>query len=143
MREPIHVLPTLTIPYEELYFHTSRSTGPGGQHVNRSQSKVALCFDVAHSPSLNAAQRARLLKKLSAFLDREGVLHLTAQTHRSQHQNKQAAVRRFRKLLQEALKPEKKRKPTKPSRAAVQRRRQAKRRQSEKKRMRRKPENEE
>ncbi len=143
MSETIKVSPGLVIPLEEISFRTSRSGGPGGQHVNRTESKVELCFDVAHSPSLNGAQRQRILKKLSTFLDQEGVLHLTAQIHRSQFQNKQVALRRFRKLLQEAFRPEKKRRPTKPSKASVERRLKSKRRQSEKKRMRKKPAGEE
>ena len=142
MSESIQVLASLVIPLEEISFRTSRSKGPGGQHVNRTESKVELCFNVANSPSLSDAQRDRILEKLSAFLDQEGVLHLTAQTHRSQFQNKQAALRRFQALLQTALKPEKKRKPTRPSKASVERRLKSKQRQSEKKRLRKRPDHE-
>ena len=78
--EPIIVNEALTIPAEELVFRFVRSSGPGGQHVNRSATQVELFWDVAHSPSLNDEQRALVLARLRPLIDKEGILHLTAQS---------------------------------------------------------------
>lgn len=127
----------LWVPRAELEFRASRSGGPGGQHVNTSSTRVELTWSVAGSPSLTAEQRARILEKLANRIDGEGVLHLAASEHRSQHQNREAAVERFRELLREALHVPKPRKKTRPSRASREQRLQSKRRRSEVKRMRR------
>ncbi|HZD10722.1 MAG TPA: alternative ribosome rescue aminoacyl-tRNA hydrolase ArfB [Candidatus Binatia bacterium] len=112
----------LTIPAWELTFSFSPSGGPGGQHANRSATRVTLFFDVAHSPSLDEAQRERLLKRLRSRLDQDGMLQLSTQDTRSQHRNREIVVQRFAELLYEALKPRKRRRKTKPSAAANERR---------------------
>jgi ribosome-associated protein len=127
----------LEIPLEELAFRFSRSGGPGGQHANRSETRVELVFDVASSPSLTEAQRELLLQRLSHVLDKEGLLHLASGRSRSQHQNRQAVIARFQTLLQRALRQRKRRRPTRPSRAAREKRLEEKRQLADKKRARR------
>ena len=121
------------IPLVELSFRFSTSSGPGGQHVNKSATKVTLLFDVANSPSLPEEVRARLLKKLENRLDKEGVLQLQVQSSRSQHRNRETAVSLFQKLLAEALKKKKKRRRTKPSAAAQEKRLAEKKKRAERK----------
>lgn len=121
------------IPQVELQFQFATSSGPGGQHVNKAETKAILLFDVANSPSLNEATRSKLLQKLANRVDKEGVLQIHAQESRSQHRNREIAITRFQKLLFDALKPEKKRRKTKPSRAAIKKRLDAKRKLSRRK----------
>jgi len=118
----IQITETVAIPPTELHFQFSRSSGPGGQHVNRTASQVELTFDVLGSSSLNEAQRARVLSKLKSYIDTRGILHLTSQTTRSQHRNRDEVVERFALLLQRALHVPKRRIPTRPSAAAEARR---------------------
>jgi ribosome-associated protein len=136
----IQITETVAIPSTELHFQFSRSGGPGGQHVNRTASQVELTFDVLNSPSLDEAQRARVLSKLKSYIDTRGVLHLTSQTTRSQHRNRTEVVERFVLLLQRALHVPKRRIPTKPSAAAEARRLAEKQRTSVIKQQRRRPE---
>ena len=123
----------LNIPLAELSFRFSTSSGPGGQHVNKSATKVTLLFDVANSPSLPDEVRARLLTRLESRLDKEGVLQLQVQSSRSQHRNRETAVSLFQKLLAEALKKKKKRRRTKPSAAAQEKRLAEKKKRAERK----------
>ncbi len=123
----IRINPRLNIPAAELEFRFSTSSGPGGQHVNRSETKVTLRFDVAESPSLSEAQRERVLRKLASRLDKDGVLQIQAQESRSQRKNREAAVGRFRAMLAEALRKPKRRRRTMPTKAAVEKRLAAKR----------------
>jgi ribosome-associated protein len=139
-QESLTITPRLEIPLSEIQFRFSRSGGPGGQHVNRSETRVELLFDVASSPSLTDAERGRILERLDHVIDREGVLHLTSSESRSQHQNREAVIGRFRNLVQLALRPRKVRRPTRPSQAAVERRLDEKRRRSAKKRSRQRSE---
>jgi ribosome-associated protein len=132
----LRITNTLTIPLSQLRFRFTRSSGPGGQHVNRSATRVELLFDVAGSPSLTEAQRERVLKTLASYIDSEGVLHLASQTFRSQLRNREEVVERFRMLMHEAMRIPKRRRPTRPSRAARERRLTSKRRRSELKRQR-------
>ena len=136
----IQITETVAIPSTELHFQFSRSSGPGGQHVNRTASQVELTFDVLGSPSLNEVQRARVLGKLKSYIDTHGVLHLTSQTTRSQHRNRAEVVERFALLLQRALHVPKRRIPTKPSAAAEARRLVEKQRTRVIKQQRRRPE---
>ena len=126
----------VSIPPAELSFRFSRSSGPGGQHVQKSSTRVELLFDVANSPSLSEPQRARVLKRLAGYIDSAGVFRLVAQSERSQLRNRQEAVARFQALMRRALKRRKRRKPTRPTAASKERRLREKRRRSEIKRRR-------
>lgn len=123
----------VAIPLAELNFRFTTSSGPGGQHANRSATRAVLMFDVAQSPSLAEEVRARLLMKLATRLDKEGVLQIQVQDSRSQVQNRELAIIRFREMLAEALKVRKRRRKTKPSKAAQEARLAAKKRQGERK----------
>ena len=133
----LHVTETLSIPFSELRYQFSRSGGPGGQHVNRTETQVELTFDVQGSASLNDSQRARVLGKLASVIDNRGVLHLSCQTTRSQSRNRAEVTDRFQRLLRQALHVPKRRRPTRPTRAAVERRLEEKRRAGTLKRERR------
>jgi ribosome-associated protein len=124
----------LTIPASEISFRFSTSSGPGGQHANKSETRVTLLFDVAQSPSLTEAQRALIQQRLGSRLDSSGVLQISVQDSRSQHKNRETAVARFQAMLAAALAPRKKRRKTRPSRAAQEKRLQAKKRRGQKKR---------
>lgn len=109
---------TVSIPSSELAFRYARSSGPGGQHVQRTETKVELLFDLLHSPSLSEEERQRALARLSGRVDTDGVLHLTSQAGRSQLDNRNDVIERFRRLLAAALKPPKARRATRPSATA-------------------------
>jgi ribosome-associated protein len=134
--ELIDITHELAIPASELSYRFSRSSGPGGQHVNRSETRVELLFDVAHSPSLAEEQRARLLTRLNNYIDGEGTLHLFSSLTRSQLANREDVTARFQALLRAALRERKRRLPTRPTGASRERRLQAKRERSEIKRTR-------
>lgn len=123
----------------ELVFTTSRSGGPGGQNVNKVNSKVTLQFDVRNSALLTDAEKDAIAAKLASRITRDGVLILHAQESRSQVQNKEAVVNKFDQLLAKAFEKRKARKATKPSRGSVQDRIRKKKVQGEKKKWRRKP----
>ena len=116
----------LAIPGSELQFRFSRSSGPGGQHVNRSETRVELLFDVRTSPSLSDDQRQRLLQRLRTHIDKDGVLHVVSSETRSQSENRLRSVARFQTLLAGALRRRKRRVPTTPSAATRERRLAAK-----------------
>jgi ribosome-associated protein len=116
--ELIAINENLALPAAELQFRFTTGGGPGGQHVNKTASRVTLLFDVAASPSLDEATRARLLDRLGSRLDRRGVLHIDVQESRSQWQNRATAVDRLQTLLAEALIERPERRPTRPSRRA-------------------------
>ncbi len=106
----------------------SRSGGPGGQNVNTRSTRVEVVFDVAGSPSLGPRQRARVMDKLGGRLDTDAKLRVVASEERSQAQNRALALGRLRDLLAEALRPDPPpRRPTRPSRGAVERRLASKR----------------
>jgi ribosome-associated protein len=117
----------LTVPAEELVERFSRSSRPGGQSVNTTDSRVELNWDVAASAALSESQRARLLARLSGRLN-NGVLTVTASEHRTQLRNRVAARERLASLVAAALVPQRVRRPTRPSQAARQARLDAKRR---------------
>jgi ribosome-associated protein len=129
--EPIKITRKLAIPASELEFRFSRSGGPGGQNVNRRETRVELLFDVEGSPTLSEKQRKRLLKRLAKQIDGEGVLHIAVQTHRSQLRNRQEAVERFVAALQRAIRKRKRRFPTKVPAQAKEQRLATKRKRSE------------
>lgn len=120
----------------ELIFQTSRSSGPGGQNINKVNSRVELRFNIPESQLLNEAQKAILVDKLASRLTTDGTLILAAQKERSQLQNKERVIQRFYNLLEKSLRPVKKRRATKPTRSSVEKRLTVKKQQSEKKRLR-------
>ena len=132
----LYISHALKIPYAELQFKTSRSGGPGGQNVNKLETRVEVLFDVEHSPSLPGHLRQRLLGNLSSQLDSSGTLHIIAQETRSQWKNKQLAVERLTDLLKSALIVRKKRISTKPTRTAREARLQTKKARGYTKRLR-------
>jgi ribosome-associated protein len=108
----IRITEELTIPEEELSFSFSRSSGPGGQNVNKVSTRVTLRFDVENSPSLTADQRELIKKRLESRITKGGVLRVSSQKHRSQSGNRASATERFAGLLAEALQISRPRKPT-------------------------------
>lgn len=124
------------VPLRELTFRFSRSSGPGGQHVNRSATQVELLFDVARSPSLTEEQRALVLRRLRGYIDDDGVLHLVSSATRSQLRNREEVVRRFARMMEWALHKPKPRRAARPSAAARERRLAEKRRRAGIKRLR-------
>jgi ribosome-associated protein len=129
----------VTIPVAELEFRASRSGGPGGQHVNTSSTRIELWWNAARSPSLTAGQRERVLSRLRSRLTEDGELRVVASDTRSQARNRALTIERFQALLAKALAVRKRRKPTRPPRAARERRLAEKRKQSERKRRRQTP----
>jgi ribosome-associated protein len=132
--EGIYINRELTVPLSEVEFRFSTSGGPGGQHANKVESQVTLRFNVEESPSLSDEMRRRLRQKLGGRLDKRGVLQISVQETRSQHQNRQLALARLQLLLEEALRPSHPRRPTRPGRAAHERRLDAKKRRGRLKR---------
>ena len=127
----------LTIPRDELSARATRSGGAGGQHVNTSSTRIEVLWNPATSRVLTDDQRAMITAKLAARLDAEGNVRVVASDTRSQLRNREAAESRLAELVREALVVPKKRRPTKPTRAAKQARLDDKRRRGEKKRERR------
>ena len=130
---------SVTIPADDLRWRFSRSSGPGGQHVNTSATRVSLSIDVTSCRGLGRTRRERALERLSGRLV-DGVLTVSVQEHRSQARNRVGAVERMSRILAEATAPPaRRRRPTKPSRAARQRRLDAKKRRGDLKRSRSRP----
>jgi ribosome-associated protein len=123
----------------EINFSTSRSSGPGGQNVNKVNSKVTLKFDIPASGILTDAEKEILKNKLATKLTIEGVLLISSQDKRSQLDNKEAALLKFDRLLRKAFEKKKARKSTKPSKTSKQKRIKNKKEHSEKKKWRQKP----
>ena len=120
----------------EFVFQTSRSSGPGGQNVNKVNSRVELRFNIPTSQLLSNEQKSKLMQKLASRLTTDGTLIMAAQKERSQLLNKEQVVQRFYNLLGKALRPVKKRKATRPTRSSVEKRISAKKQLSEKKKLR-------
>jgi ribosome-associated protein len=121
----------------ELTYRFSRGGGPGGQNVNKVETSVELLFDLARTPSLTDAERALAAQRLAGRLDDQGVLRLTSRSERSQLANREDVTRRFVELLAQALIPPKRRRRTRPSRAAKAQRVADKRRSGKSKQSRR------
>ena len=124
---------------KELKFKAIRSSGPGGQHANKVSSKIELTFDLENSNSLSDDEKSLLKSKISSKLTKENGLILFCDESRSQHRNKEIAIKRFLKLLAGGLTRQKKRKPTKPSKSSIKKRMEVKQRTSLKKELRKKP----
>lgn len=138
--DPLDVKDDLSIPAGELRFSFERSSGPGGQHVNKVNTRAELRFDVRHSPTLDDQQRQRLLQTLGHRLNQEGEIAVRSDRFRSQMRNREDCREKLAELLRQGLRPPPpKRKPTRPSLAAKTRRRQSKKHKSNKKSLRRRP----
>ena len=124
---------------QELTFKAIRSSGSGGQHVNKVSSKVELMFNLSESLIFKDDQKERLLNKLQNRLTKENVLILQCGESRSQHKNKELVIKRFIDLIKKGLIIPKKRKPTKVPKSVIKKRLKSKRKQSEKKTNRQKP----
>jgi len=124
------------VPLSELRFTASRSSGPGGQHVNKTSSRMSLSFDIDASSGLDPWQKRRLHQQLPTRISREGILSMHAQKHRSQSANRELLIARFVEMLEAALTPPKRRRKTRPSRSSVERRLEEKKRRSRVKRRR-------
>ena len=136
MAEPLRIDAKVVIPASDLTIEAVRSSGPGGQNVNKVSSKVELRFDLAQTAALSGPVKARLRALAGKRLDAEGRIRLVSQRTRDQARNRQDALDRLAELIREALVPPRPRKPTRPTRASKARRLDDKRRQSSKKRLR-------
>lgn len=134
------MVPFYERPYQkELLYNTSRSSGPGGQHVNKTETKVEIRFQIDNSEILSADEKAIIKEKLKNRINSEGFLIVTAQEHRSQLKNKELAEHIFVEIISKALKKRKRRIATKPSKRAKEKRIQVKKIISDKKSRRSKP----
>ncbi len=131
MKDGLHLGAGVFVPIEEIELRASRSSGPGGQHANKTASRIEAVFDVGASAALTDAQKERIARRLGPRVT------AVAQDARSQTRNRGIALERLRERLAEALATRKRRRPTRPGRAAEERRLESKRRQSERKRARR------
>jgi ribosome-associated protein len=131
--DSIRVTRSVVLPLSEVELQVSRSSGPGGQHAQKSETRVVAVFDVEASNALTAAQKRRVISRAGP------ALRATAQDERSQSRNRELAVERLVMALRDALRVERKRLPTKPTAAARERRLEGKRRRGEVKRLRRPP----
>lgn len=125
---------------KELQYKAVRSSGAGGQHVNKVSTKIELSFDLQNSNALTDLEKERLLLKLGGRLTKENILQLQCDESRSQHKNKDLAIARLFGILENALKTDKKRKKTKPTLASVARRLDSKKKEALKKAARKRPE---
>jgi len=118
----VRITRSTAVPLREIRYEFTPAGGPGGQHVNRSSTRVTLCFDLGASAALSDVQKARLRRALPGRISREGVLRVTCGRRRSQMQNRDEVLARFQRLLQDALRQGKRRKRTRPTRASKERR---------------------
>ncbi len=123
---------------KELQFKAVRSSGAGGQHVNKVSSKVVVFFNLVNSEAFSEDEKEKLTKKLANKLNKEGVIQISCQSSRSQHQNKEEVIQQLLTTLKQGLFVPKKRNPTKPSKLKKQKRLNEKKRLSEKKENRKK-----
>ena len=135
----IDVNEQVAIPEGEIEFRVSSSSGPGGQNVNRVRTRVTLLFDVSGSMSLSDVDRQRILARLKTRINKDGVLQVSSQKHRTQEQNRAAAEQRLGELLREALTRPRVRRPTKVPSASKRRRIDEKKRRSRRKQSRSAP----
>jgi ribosome-associated protein len=129
--EPLKITRTLDLPLGEVELRTSRSSGPGGQHANKTETRVEAVFDVEASEALSDAQKRRLVAKIGP------VVRAVAQDERSQSRNRELALERLAESIAKALRRERPRTPTKPTKASRERRLESKKRRGRTKRLRR------
>ena len=135
--QAVDVAPGVRIPVQEIELRGITGGGPGGQHVNRSATRVSLRWNVATTRALRDEQRARVMQKLGGRIDADGSLRIVAGEYRSQLQNRRAAIERLVSILSRALVVQAPRKATRPTRGSVERRLDEKRARSERKQGRR------
>jgi ribosome-associated protein len=135
--DDVRVNRSVVIPDDEIEMRFSTSGGPGGQHANKAATRVELAWNVAASRALGPRQRARIQDRLRTRIDSSGTLRLTSDKYRSQWRNREDVIARLTDLVADALRPEKKRVGTTPTKASKERRLQDKRRRSTTKRLRR------
>ena len=139
MEDDLPIRPGVVIPGHELRFTASRSSGPGGQHVNKTSSRVTLHWNLRDSVALTAPQRALARQRLARRLSAEGELSVSASSERSQHRNRRAARDRLAELIRRALQRRRRRIATRTPAAAKRKRLENKRRRGDVKRLRRSP----
>ncbi len=128
-----------SIIHNEIQFKAIKSSGPGGQHVNKVASKIELYFDIENSEGLTIDEKELISSKLKNRISKNGILILSSQESRSQHKNKEIATQQLFNLLTSSLIQPKKRKPTKPTKTSVVKKAENKKRQAQKKSLRKKP----
>ncbi|MBD3180458.1 MAG: aminoacyl-tRNA hydrolase [Candidatus Latescibacteria bacterium] len=134
----IRINSKLSIPNNEISFRFSGASKPGGQHVNRSNTRATLLFDIESSGALSESQKSRIREKLGDRINREGVLSISSQQFRSQRRNRVDAMKRFAGLIRKALERSPGRKPTRKTRSSERKRLERKKRRGRKKKLRRK-----
>jgi ribosome-associated protein len=127
---------TATVPIREIHFRTSRSGGPGGQNVNKVETRVEAWWSLENSPAFTPAEKARLRAAMGRRLGADGAVRVVSQKFRSQSRNREAAVERLRALVADALKPRKSRRATRPTTSSREARLEAKKRRATTKRLR-------
>jgi ribosome-associated protein len=137
--DALEVTPVVRIPRRELEVHAVRSRGPGGQHVNKSSTRIEIVWSPGSSSAFDEATRARVVAFFRTRLDGTGRLRLGSDEHRSQLMNRLAAEERLVGLVRKAIVPRKVRRPTKPTKGSIERRLEGKRRDSSRKQQRRRP----
>lgn len=131
----------LSVPDSEVRFSAARSGGPGGQHVNKVNSRVILEFDVMHTSTLSSYQKRRIAEKVGQRMNQQGILRLQAQRHRTQSANRADLLEKFVEILQDALRPVKHRVPTRVPHRAREKRLEEKKLRTRVKRVRQTPTN--
>jgi ribosome-associated protein len=132
----IEIAKGIFVAEDELIFKASRSSGPGGQNVNKVNTRIGLYFDVKNCPSLTALQKRKILTGLATRADKNGVVRIVSQKHRTQNANREAALEKLKELIAQALAAGKKRIPTKIPESAREKRLNEKRLQGKKKQLR-------
>lgn len=137
--EDLYINPKISIPADHFHVSHSRSSGPGGQHVNKLNTRVSIFLDIPKCSCLSKHQKQTLLTVLKNRIDKQGVLQVSSQQYRSQTANRDAALRRMAELIAAALKHEPRRKKTRIPRRAIEKRLEDKKYRSKIKQLRSKP----
>ena len=139
VKEKLVVTPTIKIPVAELRVQFSRSSGPGGQNVNKTNSKVQLFWNVSESNAIGRNLKLLFMQKNANQISKAGELMIESQVHRDQHTNRRECLLKLREMLRKASRRPKTRKPTKPTRTSIKKRLDGKTKQSAKKKLRNTP----